>query len=163
MLKRIFFAVAPLMLIAGTVVADDDLLSAVAKLDADKPTAAETEEMDDLGQADVDALLGEGEEEGEEAIAACFRRIRYGYGYRSFGYRGYGHCSYRFYRPVSLHELSLVPLPTGIQHLLHVVLHTDLLQLLGVLVIETWAGAFRTHHPFHQARQPARSWLSGFF
>ena len=100
MLKRFFFAVAPLMLIAGTVVADDDLLSAVAKLDADKPNAAETEEMDDLGQADVDALLGEGEEEGEEAIAACFRRIRYGYGYRSFGYRSYGHCSYRFYRPV---------------------------------------------------------------
>ena len=102
MLKRFFFAVAPLMLIAGTVVADDDLLSAVAKLDADKPAATETKEMDDLGQADVDALLGEGEEEGDEAIAACFRRIGYGYGFRSYGYRsyGYGHCGYRFYRPL---------------------------------------------------------------
>jgi hypothetical protein len=104
MLKRFFFAVAPLMLIAGTVVADDNLLSAVAKLDADKPTATETAEMDDLGQADVDALLGEGEEQQEEAIAACFRRIGYGYGRGygrgyGYGYRSYGHCSYRFYRP----------------------------------------------------------------
>ena len=98
MLKRIFFAVAPLMLIAGTVTANDDLLSAVAKLDADKSNVAQADEMDNLGEADVEALLGEGEEDSEEAIAACFRRIRYGYGYRSYGYRS---CySFRCYSPV---------------------------------------------------------------
>ncbi len=98
MLKRIFFAVAPLMLIAGTVVADDNLLSAVAKLDADKAPTAET--MDDLGQADVDALLGEDEDEQEEAIAACFRRIGYGYGNRGYGFRRYGFRSYNCFSPV---------------------------------------------------------------
>lgn len=96
MLKRFFFAVAPMVLLAGSVVADDSLLSSIAKMDlsgsAGNPTASD--DADELGQADVDALLGDDEGQStEEAVAACFRRIGYGYGYRSYGYR-----SYRGYR-----------------------------------------------------------------
>lgn len=87
MLKRILFAVAPMMLLAGSVMADDSLLSSIAKMDLKNGNNATMEDTDDLGQADVDALLGDGEENSEEAIAACFRRI--GYGYRSFGCRSY--------------------------------------------------------------------------
>ena len=94
MLKRFLFAMAPLMLVAGTVTADDELLSAVAMLDSDTVAEA-TVETDELGQADVDALMGEGEESEDEAIAACFRRYGYGYGW---GNRGY-YRSYSYYRP----------------------------------------------------------------
>ena len=95
MLKRILFAVAPLMLIAGTVVADDDLLSSIATLEGDTTAAAAVEDSDPLGQADVDALMGDGDESDEEAIAACFRRWGGYYGYRHF-YRPF----YRsYYRP----------------------------------------------------------------
>ncbi len=52
-------------------------------------------DADELGKADVESLLNEGEEaSGEEAIAACFRRIGYGYRYRG-GYRNYG-CGYSY-------------------------------------------------------------------
>lgn len=91
MLKRILFAVAPMMLIASSVMADDSLLSAVAKMDLAKSDSvvADVATAEDLGKADVDALLGEGDQPGgDEAIAACFRRIGYGHGY------GYG-CGYR--------------------------------------------------------------------
>ncbi|MEM9588595.1 MAG: hypothetical protein AAGA03_15040 [Planctomycetota bacterium] len=122
MLKRILFAAAPLMLIAGSVTADDNLLASIAMLDANTADATmESEAGDDLmGAADVDALLSDGEETSdEEAIAACFRRIGFGYGYggyrgyrgyRGFNswhspiYRGYNHCHYpvvRHYRPIS--------------------------------------------------------------
>lgn len=102
MLKRFLFAVAPMLLFAGSVMANDSLLSTVAKMDLNKAdtVAPESAELDDLGQADVDALLGDGEEAaGEDAIAACFRRI--GWGYRGgCGYRSYGRYSYRsWYRP----------------------------------------------------------------
>jgi hypothetical protein len=94
MLKRILFAVAPMMLLAGSVVADDSLLSSIAKMDLKNGNNATMGDTDDLGQADVDTLLGDGEENSEEAIAACFRRI--GYGYRSFGCRSYyGYRSWR--------------------------------------------------------------------
>lgn len=99
MLKRILFAVAPLMLMAGTVFADDDLLSTIAKMDGDTTAAAHMEETDQLGQADVDALLGDGEESDEEAIAACFRRVGYRWGYRGF-YRSYS-CYRPYYRSYS--------------------------------------------------------------
>ncbi|MCC9602820.1 hypothetical protein LOC67_19895 [Stieleria sp. JC731] len=100
MLKRILLTVAPIVMIMGTVSADDDLLKSLAVLDGDSiasvssemPTSLEDE--DDFGQADVDALMGD-DEKDEDAIAACFRRVGYGYGY-SHSYRSYG---YSYYRP----------------------------------------------------------------
>lgn len=104
MLKRMFFAVAPLMLVASSVMADDSLLLKVASMDLDgaSDASAAVADADELGQADVDALLGDDEGSGEEAIAACFRRIGYGYGYRSYGYRSYGYRS--FYRPYNCYR-----------------------------------------------------------
>ncbi|WP_182868059.1 hypothetical protein [Stieleria mannarensis] len=125
MLKRILFAVAPLVMIFGTVSADDDLLQSLATLDSnlivasDAPAEGVTEDLDAFGQADVDALLGE-DDKDEDAVAACFRRVGYGYGYspsyRSYGYSyGYSyyrptyryHCyrpvSYTYYHPVTYH------------------------------------------------------------
>ena len=112
MLKRFLFAVAPMMLVAGSVMADDSLLSKVASMDLDENKIAAVD-VDDLGQADVDALLGDDEADGEEAIAACFRRNGWGYGYRSHyrscyrpTYRSYNFCHSYFprtycYTPVS--------------------------------------------------------------
>ena len=115
MLKKVFFAIAPMMLVASSVAADDSLLLKVAKMDLSGAGSAtvEVDSADELGQADVDALLGDDEQSGEEAIAACFRRIGYGYRYggyrscyRSFGYRSWYNCypNYRYrycYRPVT--------------------------------------------------------------
>lgn len=106
MLKKLIFAVAPMIFVAGSVNADDSLLAAVAKMDASVASveSVETAEDDALGQADVDALMGDEELSGDEAIAACFRRIGYGYRHRGFGYRScYRYYpSYRYcYRPVS--------------------------------------------------------------
>ncbi|TWU38320.1 hypothetical protein [Novipirellula artificiosorum] len=93
MLNRILFAVAPMILVASSVVAEDNLLSRIANMELSDSVAA-VDDRDDLGQADVESLLNEGEESsGEEAIAACFRRI--GYGYRHSGYRSY----HSYYRP----------------------------------------------------------------
>ena len=106
MLKRILFAVAPVVMIFGTVHAEDDLLQSLAALDTNMVVAADTtadnalEDEDDFGQADVDALLGD-DDQDEDAVAACFRRIGYGYGYSS-GYRNYGYSygyGYNCYRP----------------------------------------------------------------
>ncbi|QDV65819.1 hypothetical protein [Crateriforma conspicua] len=95
MLKKILFAVAPMVLFAGNVMADDNLLEMVAKLEASQDDAKVARADDDLlGQADVDALLGEEGGNDEEAIAACYRRYR---SYGHFGYRSYG---YRYYTPV---------------------------------------------------------------
>ena len=87
-----------MLLVAGSVMADDSLLSRVATMDLDGANAAVADvEADNLGQADVDALLGDDEESSEDAIAACFRRIGWGYGYRSC-YRSYYNCYRPFYR-----------------------------------------------------------------
>lgn len=98
MLNRILFAVAPLMLIASSALANDDLLSAVAKLDQSKSdsTLSATADAESFGQLDVDTLLADGDQPtSEQAIAACFRRIGYGYRYGR-GYRSYGRfCGYR--------------------------------------------------------------------
>ena len=129
MLKRILIAVAPIVMIFGTVSADDDLLKSLASMDTNSIVAVDSadaalEDADDFGQADVDALMGD-DDKDEDAVAACFRRIGYGYGrsysrgyghgygYRSYGY-GYGHGCYRpsysyyrpcysYYRPVTYH------------------------------------------------------------
>ena len=100
MLNRFFFAVAPMLLVAGSVMADDSLLSRVATMDLDGANAAVADvEADDLGQADVDALLGDDQESSEDAIAACFRRIGWGgYGYRSCYRPFYRSCYRPFYR-----------------------------------------------------------------
>lgn len=107
MLKRILLAVAPVVMMFGTVSADDDLLKSLAALDtslvATADVAADTalEDEDDFGQADVDALLGN-DDNDEDAVAACFRRVGYGYGYspsyRRYGY-SYGYSSSYYYRP----------------------------------------------------------------
>ncbi len=100
MIKKILFALAPVMLLACSVHADDDLLTAIAKMDAGNDSATQLASSDDkLGQADIDSLLGDGEEAGGDAIAACFRRFSghggYGHRYGSYGgYGGYGHHSY---------------------------------------------------------------------
>ena len=86
-----------MLLVAGSVMADDSLLSRVATMDLDGANAAVADvEADNLGQADVDALLGDDQESGEDAIAACFRRIGWGYGYRSCYRPFYRSC----YRPI---------------------------------------------------------------
>lgn len=98
MLKKILFAVVPMVLFAGTVSADDDLLAKLANMDDAKIAAsvdADADVEDGLGQADVDALLGD-DDKDEDAIAACFRRIGYGYGYSSYGYSNYGYGSYGY-------------------------------------------------------------------
>ena len=117
MLKRILFAVVPMVLFAGAASADDDLLSKLANMDDAKITATAavdndaTVDDDDLGQADVDKLMGD-DDKDEDAVAACFRRVGYGYGHSYGGYSSYGygyssynyHCytpTYRIYRPVT--------------------------------------------------------------
>jgi hypothetical protein len=96
MFKKFLFAVVPMVLVAGSAFAGDDLLAAIANLDGAVDAAAQVENADKLGQADVDALLGEDDNEsGEEAVAACFRR-GFGHSYGSYG--GYNsYCGYRSY------------------------------------------------------------------
>ncbi|TWU51626.1 hypothetical protein [Rubripirellula reticaptiva] len=96
MFKTALFAIAPMMLLACSVQANDDLLSAIAKMDTTSNNVTDAESTPDkLGQADVDALLGDDENNDSDAIAACFRRFGgYGRGYGSYG--GYQHrSSYR--------------------------------------------------------------------
>lgn len=100
MLKRILFAVAPLMLVATSVMAEDNLMSRLAKLDTNDAGTAQVIDADELGQADVDALLNDDEDKSsEDAVAACFRRVGYGYNYgRSYRSHNYGYRSH--YSPV---------------------------------------------------------------
>ena len=116
MLKRILFSVVPMLLLVGTVTAEDNLLAKLANTSGD-PVAQAPLELDEseFGAADVDSLLGAEENSDDDAIAACFRRIGYGYGYGystvryNYGY-SYNYCqpyytSYtyypvRVYRPV---------------------------------------------------------------
>ncbi len=100
MFKKFMFAVAPMVLVASSVLAGDDMLSTIANLDGANDTAA-VEDADALGQADVDALLGDDDDKnGEEAVAACFRR-GHGHSYGSYGgysnYNSYGYSSYSSY------------------------------------------------------------------
>lgn len=108
MFKKMLFAVVPMLMVASSVMADDDLLTAIASLDADKVAVAAVDDADKLGQADVDALLGDDDADGEEAVAACFRRFGHGCGYGSYSYRSYYNCyspcysyGYSCYTPVT--------------------------------------------------------------
>lgn len=108
MLKRVLFAMVPMALMATSVFADDDLMN----LSRDKISDAKIEiELAGMGDLDVDELGAEaGSESNDEAIEACFRRFRYGYGcgYRNWHYRpcyytysySYCHPVYYSYRPV---------------------------------------------------------------
>jgi len=103
MFKKFMIAVAPMVLVASSVFAGDDMLSTIANLDGANDAAA-AKDADTLGQADVDALLGEDKDEsGEEAVAACFRRGS-GHSYGSYGgysnynsYNNYSSYGYRSY------------------------------------------------------------------
>ncbi len=105
MFKKMLFAIAPMMLLACSVHADDDLLTAIAKMDSGNDGSVRLASGDDkLGQADVDDLLGDGDSKSDDAIAACYRRFSghrgYGNRYGSYGasrnyggYRGYSYSS----------------------------------------------------------------------
>ena len=115
MFKKFMFAMIPMVMLAGSAVGDDDLLSKIGSIDVDSigNASAQVQEFD-LGNVDVDGLLdGEGEE-SEDAIAACFRRVGYGYG-RSFGRSHYSynnwyspcytsHYTYSYYRPLYCYQ-----------------------------------------------------------
>ena len=97
MLKKMLFALVPMLLIAVTVRAEDDLLAGLSVNEIqDAAIAIEEPGLD----ADVDSLLANADEAtGDEAVEACFRS----FGYRSYGYGcgyGYGHSyGYSCYRP----------------------------------------------------------------
>ena len=81
MLKKIVLAMMPLTLLAASAQADDDLTIDVASI-AD----ADVEIVENDLNIDVDALSADaGEESGEDAIEACFRR----FGYRCGHWGGY--------------------------------------------------------------------------
>ncbi len=90
MFKKFVFVAVAMVMAANSVMANDDIASMLANLDGAKDKSAQIADADLLGQKDVDALLGEDKEDGEEAVAACFRR--YGHsGHGSYGnYGNYG-------------------------------------------------------------------------
>jgi hypothetical protein len=98
MLKKMLFALVPMMLIAVTVRAEENLLADISIGDVqDAAIAIEEPGLD----ADVDGLLASADSASgdDEAVEACFRS----FGYRSYGYGGgygygYGH-GYNCYRP----------------------------------------------------------------
>jgi len=91
MFKKFVLAAVPAMMIANSLMANDDLLSMVANLDGAKDKQAEVATDDTLGQKDVDALLGEEKSNGDDAVAACFRNSGHGHRYGSYGsYGSYG-------------------------------------------------------------------------
>ncbi len=115
MFKTALLAIAPLMLFACSVHADDDLLTAIAKLDTDNHAVAQVDSAtDSLGQADVDGLLGDDQENDGDAIAACYRRFSghgggYGHSYGSYGgFSNFGHRSY-CYSPCYNHYSTYSP------------------------------------------------------
>ena len=106
MLKKFVFAMIPMIMLAGTAMGEDDLLAKIGGLDVNSIGAASADIQDfDLGNVDVDGLTDAEDGEGEDAIAACFRRIGYGYG----GGHGFGHRHYSFnnwHRPMYNHHYS---------------------------------------------------------
>ncbi len=98
MFKKFALVAVSVFMAANSVLAGDDIASMLANLDRAKDKSVEVADVDLLGQKDVDALLGEDKKDGDEAVAACFRRHG-GYGghgsYGSYGcYRGYSNYAY---------------------------------------------------------------------
>ncbi len=90
MLRKMLFAIVPMVLAISTVSADEPLELNLSSI-SDAAIEIEEPSLDDL---DVDALADKADGEApEEAVEACFRR----FGYRYSGY-GYGY-RYRCYRP----------------------------------------------------------------
>ena len=101
MLKKVIFAMAPMVLMVSTLSADEFNLDLASINDA----KIEIEDVN-LDNLDVEQLASEAGEDSEDAIEACFRRFGYGYrcGYGFNYYRGcYNYCYptyYYCYRPV---------------------------------------------------------------
>ena len=99
MLKKVLFALVPMVMLVGTVKADDSLFNISLAEVTDADNMIEEVSLDGL---DVDQLASEAGE-SDEAIEACFRRFGYrrhagyGYGYNHYRYN-YGHYNY-CYRP----------------------------------------------------------------
>ena len=87
MLKKLIFALMPLAMISVAANADDDLSIDISSIKDADSTIVDTDFDIDVDQLTADA----GEESDDDAIEACFRRIRYNC--RSWG----GHCNYRNY------------------------------------------------------------------
>lgn len=93
MFKKFMFVAFSMLMAANSVKAGDDISAMLANLDGAKGNAAKVEDADLLGQKDVDALLGEEKKDGEEAVAACYRRMSHGGCYGSYsGYSSYNSC-----------------------------------------------------------------------
>ena len=90
MLKKMVFAMVPVMLLATVAMAEDDLLS---DLDVNSIQDAEISIDEAAFDIDVDKLAENAD--GDEAIEACFRR----FGYSGFGHRYWGGCYNYCYRP----------------------------------------------------------------
>ncbi|MCC9607930.1 hypothetical protein LOC68_02620 [Blastopirellula sp. JC732] len=84
MLKKVLFAIVPVLLFTVALRADDSL-----GLDLAKIQDADVSIVDEGFDVDVDKLAADaGAESEDKAIEACFR---------SFGYRSYGYCGYSSY------------------------------------------------------------------
>lgn len=99
MFKRILLSAVPMVLFAGGVFADDDLLKQLASENTDVVAAVADDDVE-MGKNDVDQLMGDAEESSEETIAACYSRISYrypSYGYHS-SYPAYSYPTYSYHR-----------------------------------------------------------------
>ena len=111
MFKKILFAVVPMVLVAGTSFADENLLEQLAQENTDT-IADVVDDESPMGKDDVDQLLGDSDESDEEMVAACYSRVRYsrsyhsypsygyGYSYPAYNYHHYPTYSYTYHRPV---------------------------------------------------------------
>ncbi len=96
MIKKMIFAVVPMMLLATVAMAEDSLLKGL-----DLGDIQDAEISIDAASLDVDFDKLADNVDGDEAIEACFRSFGYGYGgygYGGYGY-GYGGYGYGCYRP----------------------------------------------------------------
>lgn len=112
MFKKFVFVAVAMLMAANSVMANDDIASMLANLDGAKDKSVQVEDADLLGQKDVDALLGDDKNDGEEAVAACFRNYGHSHGsynnchsnwysgYNNYNYN-YNHSSYSYCTPNS--------------------------------------------------------------
>ena len=109
MLNQIFFAATPVMLalcVTSVASANESFLEKFAAQNATAETPFGTELADDeMGAADVEALLSDGTESSDESIAACYSSYRtyQAHGYTSYytpTYYSYNYRTAYHYRPV---------------------------------------------------------------
>jgi hypothetical protein len=103
MLKKVMFAVVPMLLLAGNVFAGDFLTELSGTKANSISDAAIAIEDDGLGGIDVDGLAANAGGKSDEAVEACFRRIGYNHCNYGYGY-GFNHCyrpcyTYSYYQP----------------------------------------------------------------